>query len=80
MGVFFLAISILMPPILIGIYWFTLKKEKEGCIKITEAAQELNNKTLHEAGESLYIANSVRFKLCYLSITLYVVYLFLRSF
>jgi hypothetical protein len=45
----------------------SLKTEKEGFLKITDAAQELNNKTLHDAGKSLFISNQLKYWILYLA-------------
>jgi len=39
----------------------SLKKEKEGHLQITQAAQELNNKTLHDAGTKLFESTNLKF-------------------
>lgn len=44
--------------------FFTIKgldSEKKGCLRLGDAAQELNNKTLHEAAEKMFISNKLKY-------------------
>ncbi len=45
------------------ILWFyimSLKAEKKAGVLLTEVAQELNNRKLHEAGNNLVVANTFK--------------------
>ena len=46
-------IIVLSIPVFIGLAYQTLKILRKGSTEITEAAQELNNRKLHEAGNNL---------------------------
>jgi hypothetical protein len=54
----------------------SLKSEKEGFMKIADAAQELNNKTLHDASKKLFYSNKLKYWIIYLSLAQLGIYLF----
>jgi len=59
----------LVTNILIIVFFFRcLKSEKEGFMKIADAAQELNNKTLHDAGSKLFYSNQLKYWIIYISL------------
>ena len=57
-------------------FFRSLKSEKEGFMKIADAAQELNNKTLHDAGSKLFYSNQLKYRIIYLSLAQLGLYLF----
>ncbi|MBM3922660.1 MAG: hypothetical protein FJ340_05570 [Sphingomonadales bacterium] len=61
-------LSQLIVLIILFIVWKLLIKEAEAFIKITEAAQQLNNKTLHEAGNLLFNSNRLKFSILLISL------------
>jgi hypothetical protein len=67
----------LVTNILIIVFFFRcLKSEKEGFMKIADAAQELNNKTLHDASKKLFYSNKLKYWIIYLSLAQLGLYLF----
>jgi len=57
-------------------FFRSLKSEKEGFMKIADAAQELNNKTLHDASKKLFYSNKLKYWIIYLSLAQLGLYLF----
>lgn len=49
-------------------FFRSLKTEKEGFMKIADAAQELNNKTLHDASKKLFYSNQLKYWIICLSL------------
>jgi hypothetical protein len=44
----------------------SLKKENLGFSRLGDAAQELNNKTLHQAAESLFESNKIKYQIIFI--------------
>jgi hypothetical protein len=69
-----LVLLIIVPAVIQVVLLFRyLKKESLGYLKITEAAQELNNRTLHEAGANLLESNKTKYQMIYLVIVQFIV-------
>lgn len=49
-------------------FFRSLKTEKEGFMKIADAAQELNNKTLQDASKKLFYSNQLKYWIICLSL------------
>jgi hypothetical protein len=74
-------ILFIIVPAILQIMWFfsSLKKEKEGYIQITQAAQELNNQTLHKAGENLFKSNRLKYFIVTLALIQIAISIFITS-
>jgi len=70
-------ISILVLVLQITFVIKSLKSEKEGFLSIADAAQELNNRTLHDGAKKLYISNQLKYWMIYISLVQFVISLVL---